>query len=484
MKTKTFEILQKTPHESVGRSERKDGRGNNSVIGKMSFLLWLAVLALAAANSPPKHVHLSLSDKSTEMHVVWVTDNSAGTEVQFAPHAAMKQSHRVVKGLQSELQFGTGFLHKATLDGLVPETKYTYRVGSDASGWSEDFSFRTRPDSSSDQEFTVLTYGDMGVAGSQPGVAEFQTAVLQESLIARSDLVLHAGDLAYAFKNLTKINNFFSTMQPLAASVPYMVVPGNRDDKEVFEERFTMPASGSAEPNFYWSVDYLWVHVIGISTSLSTFTADSEQHRWFLADLKRAAARVADPADPVNWIVLLGHTPLYSSSNGHTGGNKPLKALIEQAVWQYGVDLAIFGDDHGYERTLPVFNDEPVDKFSTKNRAQVFDSPNRTTHFVLGTGGVGLDGWQSETPPKWSAARALTYGYMTLTFSREAVKGQFVSTSGEVLDQFVILKPGRSSALNATLVCGVLLCFAVGCFYYRRTRRSGAGEGNFCSKSA
>jgi len=178
------------------------------------------------------------------------------------------------------------------------------------------------------------------------------------------DLVLHAGDLAYAFKNFTIWDLWFERAQSVAAYIPYMVCPGNRDEDEIIQERFSFPKEGlppARDPkkaNFYYSFDYSWLHVVAISIK-DDYTPGSEQYNWLEEDLRQAQSRIRDGTGDIKWIVLFGHTPLYSSSDGHEQGNKVLKSSIEDMLHLYGVSLAIWGDDHVYERSYPVFKDVP-----------------------------------------------------------------------------------------------------------------------------
>eukprot|EP01116_Phalansterium_solitarium_P023117 TRINITY_DN793_c0_g2_i1.p1 TRINITY_DN793_c0_g2~~TRINITY_DN793_c0_g2_i1.p1 ORF type:complete len:500 (+),score=180.97 TRINITY_DN793_c0_g2_i1:103-1602(+) len=447
------------------------------------LLLLLCVAVVFAANTP-QHVHLSLSSSQDEMVVIWHTVEPAASSVQYGIHVEDSEdvAQRSVTGESYAISLGTGYMHRATMTGLLPNKVYKYRVGDANAGYSPFFQFRSRRSPSDQKEFTIVAFGDMGTTPSQPGSDDFALALQQPAVLASTDFVLHAGDLCYAFKNETKIDRWFTQLEPVMAQLPYMIVPGNRDDEELVHERFAMPgaASGSSEPNFYWSTDYNSVHVVGISTSQARapLELDSAQYRWLEADLRHAAAMVADPNSPLQWIVLVGHTPLYSSSNGHDGGNKKLKAVMEHLLWKYGVTLAIWGDDHGYERTYPLFNDEHDDTATLVGDEQVIQNPNRTVHFVVGTAGVSLDGWTSSQRPVWSAARALTWGHLSLTVADSSIKGRFVAIDGQVLDSFKIVRTSPRKFLPYILLLVVFLAL-VALFARYQTRfeilRSAAG---------
>jgi hypothetical protein len=92
------------------------------------------------------------------------------------------------------------------------------RVG-DEKAWSQTFEFTPLP-ARKTGEINLIAYGDMGVKwpNSLLSVNAVATRVLDLPPI---DLVLHAGDLAYAFGNFTKWNIWFERIEKIAAHVPY-----------------------------------------------------------------------------------------------------------------------------------------------------------------------------------------------------------------------------------------------------------------------
>jgi len=292
------------------------------------------------------------------------------------------------------------------------------------------------------------------------------------------DLILHAGDLAYAFKNFTIWGMWFERAQSIAAYVPYMVSPGNRDEEEIIEERFSFPSQGlpprdPKRTNFYYSFDYSWIHVVSISIK-DDYKPGSDQYKWLEEDLRNAQARIRSGVGDIKWIILFGHTPLYSSSDGHEQGNKVLKASIEDMLYLYGVSIAIWGDDHVYERSYPVYKDIP-DKGSMYNdpatKKQTFVAPNKTIHLLAGTAGIDLDGWAEGNQPLWSAYREKTNGFLDFEATESSLKIKFIRLGdGSVADEFQIVKPPEmgGSQLRWLLIPAVV----AGVLYYVRTSRS------------
>jgi hypothetical protein len=138
---------------------------------------------------------------------------------------------------------------------------------------------------------------------------------------------------------------------------------------KLFRHRFYTPAlAASRDPlSYHYSLSYHLFQFILVN-SYENYTygrlfksfplwrrthppLGSEQYLWLEQELSAAVAnRHLRP-----WIVLGFHSPIYSSSSGHSGGDKEFGAAIEPLLVKYSVDMCFTGHDHGYERSYPVF---------------------------------------------------------------------------------------------------------------------------------
>lgn len=109
---------------------------------------------------------------------------------------------------------------------MTPQTRYFYHCGSNL-GWSPEFWFET-PRQDSDWSPHVALFGDMGNENAQ-SLARLQ----EETQRHVYDAVIHVGDFAYDMnsENAAVGDQFMRQIEPLAAYVPYMVCPGNHEEK-------------------------------------------------------------------------------------------------------------------------------------------------------------------------------------------------------------------------------------------------------------
>lgn len=120
----------------------------------------------------------------------------------------------------------TQYIHTVRLPALQPATKYVYHCGG-RFGWSSEFWFVSATDDSR-QPARVAIYGDMGNENAA------SMAMLQEDTQRRLyDAIIHVGDFAYDMnsENAEVGDQFMRQIESIAAYTPYMVCPGNHEEK-------------------------------------------------------------------------------------------------------------------------------------------------------------------------------------------------------------------------------------------------------------
>ncbi|EDV91977.1 GH24658 [Drosophila grimshawi] len=406
----------------------------------------------------PEQVHLSFGERTaSEIVVTWSTrglpPTSADSVVEYGlsedltQRATGQQAIKFVDGGRKQM---TQYIHRVTLRELKANSSYIYHCGSEL-GWSAKYEFRTVPSPDANWSPTLAIYGDMGNENAQ-SLARLQ----QETQLGMYDAIIHVGDFAYDMnsKNAQVGDEFMRQIETVAAYVPYMVVPGNHEEKFNFSNyraRFSMP--GGTE-NLFYSFDLGPVHFIGISTEVYYFLNYGIktlifQFEWLRRDLE--AANLPENRAQRPWIVLYGHRPMYCSNENDndcthsetlTRVGWPFLHLfgLEPLLYKYGVDVAIWAHEHSYERLWPIYD------YKVRNGtfASPYENPRAPVHIITGSAGCkeGREPFKGKIP-EWSAFHSQDYGYTRLkAHNRTHLYFEQVSDDkqGAIIDQFWLIK--------------------------------------------
>lgn len=132
----------------------------------------------------------------------------------------------------------------------------------------------------------------------------------------------------------------------------------------------------------------------------------SLQYRWLRQTLEAVDRKVTP------WVIAVYHNPWYDSNAAHQGEFETLdmQAAFEPLFRQHGVNFALNGHVHAYERSYPVY--------------QFVPTPDATAYVIVGTGAQNEQDNVFLPRPVWSAYRNGTQwgtGSLELT-SREKMR--------------------------------------------------------------
>jgi len=158
----------------------------------------------------------------------------------------------------------------------------------------------------------------------------------------------------------------------------------------------------------YYSYDEGAWHIVGLNSSIA-FDASSPQGRWLARDLANNRRRCT---------LAFFHHPRFTS--GQHGGRHRMIPLWEQ-LQRGGVDVAISGHDHIYERFAPMTADGKR------------DDARGIRQFVVGTGG-GMHHGIGPITENSEAHLAGTWGVLQLTLRDSGYDWKFIPTDGRFHD--------------------------------------------------
>jgi hypothetical protein len=299
---------------------------------------------------------------------------------------------------------------------LTPGVRVFYAVGNADGPKSAEWSFVPPPAPDAGATLRFLVAADMGVAevdgsnwddsravaplveislrGWDNRPAANTTQRLAEEVEAGAQLLLLNGDISYARGFAAVWESYLDALQPVAARVPMMTVPGNHEScwpgtgsawntssldsggecGLTYTHRFPMPAPATYAAPWY-SFDAGPVHFTHISTE-HALGAGSPQLAWLAADLAAASAA------GLPWKVLSAHRFFYVDSStvrcvarrcrsllalrfctltccmlcraqlerDAASGRALLDGGLEELLLQHSVDLTLTGHHHSYQR--------------------------------------------------------------------------------------------------------------------------------------
>ena len=145
----------------------------------------------------PEQLHLSFTGNDfSEMGISWTTLNATATSIvqwQVGDETSQPPFSNTASGYTWTYTFGgwLGVLHMSVMTGLVPSTRYAYRVGDPNGGWSQVYSFRTLdPQAGTTVPLKIAQIGDAAYDSNSDVTYQSLT---QLALQGQIDFVMHIG---------------------------------------------------------------------------------------------------------------------------------------------------------------------------------------------------------------------------------------------------------------------------------------------------
>lgn len=225
--------------------------------------------------------------------------------------------------------------------------------------------------------------------------------VLAQVAAQKPDLVVHVGDVAYAFGDERRWDHWMGLVGSALPGVPVAYVTGNHDEDSPLD---VAEMEGLRGGETYYGFDLGPVHFAVLDSN----AVGDAQARWLDQDL--AAAQAAGS----RWIVPVEHHPWYSSGTTH-GSLAAAQEKLSPILAKHGVKLAVSGHEHNYERTSPI---------------------EGVTYVVTGGGGGPLYSDFQSPSPAWSAVRHEGHEFLLVDFARDGAQARALTPDGKTVDAF------------------------------------------------
>jgi len=338
----------------------------------LCFILLLGIPFIKSDNPcKPEQIHLALSDSYTShpasqspIKAIFHTKEACDSAYILleTKEGFKKITATAVNYFQDSYSAGKiykTYVHIFDFPALEVGNIYRYTCHPDALDINKPkgpFSFYVPDPKPGHKTTSVVMFGDLDSTS-------FGRTTLSQ-LIRTKDLnftsiaaYIHMGDLSYDLEsnNGKKGDDYMNAVQDFAASMPYMISPGNHEAFHNFSNvnmRFKMPLFAKTQ-NHYYSYNLGNMHFASINLDLVILNPELMTHMadWLAKDLAEANANRHERP----WIILYTHRPLYCSKNKDDCLENPTKfKQIEDIINQYKVDLYVSGHVHAYERMLPI----------------------------------------------------------------------------------------------------------------------------------
>ncbi|HTD85103.1 MAG TPA: metallophosphoesterase, partial [Candidatus Binatia bacterium] len=247
--------------------------------------------------------------------------------------------------------------HAVRITGLTADTRYYYALSATGTNFpaSAENYFVTSPVQAKPVRLWVI--GDAGTADYSE--ASVRDAFLDYTRDRKPDLMLLLGDNAYNNGSDAEYQSaIFDMFAPsLAQSVMWSCM-GNHETYTIDMPYFRIVnfptngecggvASGSEQ---YYSWNYGNVHFVCLEATIAERTPDAPMVTWLRADLA---------ANTKQWLIVYIHAAPYSKGSHDSDDPSEvemgeIRQNILPVLEEYGVDLLLSGNSHGYERSMMV----------------------------------------------------------------------------------------------------------------------------------
>jgi type 1 glutamine amidotransferase len=382
------------------------------------------------------------------MTITWRTEKAAAKpQVQYAiasPSPAFANDAKSVAAKASSLNICCASksvaTYRATIEGLIPGTRYLYRAG-DAENWGEWNSFNTA--NAEPAKFRFIYVGD-----AQNDIKSLWSRTIRSaySRAPRAAFILHAGDLVSSGYRDDLWGEWYDAMGFIAANMPMLPIPGNHETEKakdqpkslslpaIWKQQFAYPANGPDLPdNESYCFDYQGARFIGLNANMLENEKEFEANRpvirqeaaWLESVLKNNKNR---------WTVVFQHQGMYSMAHGRD--YVKMREVLLPLYDQYHVDLVLQGHDHVYARSRKLAGGQVVAN----------DAPG--TVYMISVSGPKMYELDQLYAPLQAKVLANTQMFQTVEIDGDKLVLQAYSSEGELLDGFQLMKNGDKSTYS------------------------------------
>lgn len=399
------------------------------------------------------NLYLGVGKTEAERNIAWYSDIDVPQVAQIAPASeadgdAFPASAVTVEATKTGGTTSGEFFRDATFSGLKENTEYAYRVGSEAAGWSEVSTFRTRSFSG---DFSFLFFGDPQV-GASGNLARDEAGWVDTVDVATesypdAELLFSAGDQVENAPNEAQYDTFLKPDQ--VRSIPVVPTNGNHDvGSKAYEQHFNVPnedltaGAGNAVSS---GGDYWFIYKDVLFVNINSNSRDYASHNAFMEKV------IAEHGDEATWRVLAFHHSIYSVASHYDDDDiEERRETMPETISALDFDLVLMGHDHNYTRSYLIKDGALADAEELSGQAKV-EAKDGEVLYVTANSASGSKYYDTKAPNAWFASvinqeRVRNYSVLEVTGDDITVRTLRSQANGaekpvnSVVDEVVLTK--------------------------------------------
>lgn len=385
-------------------------------------------------------VVLGVGATESQRNLTWYSKADVVQAAQVAPAAdlvdgAFPETASVFETTKSGVTTSGEFFRDATISGLTENTSYAYRVGSEVTGWSSTYTFRTQAFSG---DYSFLFFGDPQV-GASGNLANDErgwvdTVATATASYPDAELLFSAGDQVNSAPNESEYDTFLAP--DALRSVPLVATNGNHDvGSKAYEQHFNVPnedlAAGAGSTTASGG-DYWFIYKDTLFININSNSRDNASHFAFMEKV------IAEHGAEAKWKVLAFHHSIYSvAAHVNDADIIDRRSTLPVEISTLGFDVVLMGHDHNYTRSYLIKDGELADAAELSGQNRVEAKPGEVL-YVTANSASGSKYYDTTAPDAW----------WTSVMNQEKVRNYSVV---EVTDDTLTLRTLRSQANGSAM---------------------------------
>ncbi|WP_419706663.1 fibronectin type III domain-containing protein [Promicromonospora sp. NFX87] len=427
----------------------------------------LSSLAPAGPAPEPEIADLALHVGATqaERNLTWYSNVDVPQVAQLAEAAdvvdgVFPATARTVEAAKSGETTSGEYFRDVTFDQLEENTEYAYRVGGDATGWSDAHTFRTQDFTG---DFSFLFFGDPQV-GASGNLARDEAGWIDTLDVATrsypdAEMLFSAGDQVETAGSEAQYDTLLKPEQ--VRSVPLVVTNGNHDvGSKAYEQHFNVPnedlESGGASNGTSSGGDYWFLYKDVLFLNINSNSRDFASHNAFMERV------VAEQGHRAKWKVLAFHHSIYSvASHTDDGDIIDRRDNMPAKISELGFDMVLMGHDHNYTRSYLIKDGELADPTEVAGQERV-EAEDGEVLYITANSSSGSKYYDTRAPEAWFASvinqeRVRNYSAVEVTDETITVRTLRSQANGaalpvnSVVDEVVLAKAGATTGLDVSV---------------------------------